>query len=213
MDDEKYEFQQEVIEKGIIARSAHKRTVKGGRVRLHSDHLSKKELKKMSGAAKTYNLSQPMKWAEFKSMPDDLKVECIKQIRERFNVYDMNIADMLGIHNVTLSNYLKILGIRKKGNHQTDRKPDKDGFREWCNGTHLVTIDPLEEITECEPVPAPVPEIPVKRESAKAIPKSGQMHLDGRLEDILPTLTLLLGGAKVSLAVSWELLEGGVNNG
>lgn len=91
MDDEKYAFEEEVREKKIIARSAHKRTVKGGRVRLHSDNLSKKELKKMSGEAKTYNLGQPMKWAEFKSMPDDLKVEYIKQIRERFNVYDMKI--------------------------------------------------------------------------------------------------------------------------
>lgn len=111
---------------------------------------------------------------------------------------------MLGIHSVTLSNYLKILGIRKKGNYQTDRKPDKDGFREWCNGTHLVTIDPLEEITECEPVPDPVPEI-----KANLIPKAGHLSLEGQIEDIIPILTSLLGDAKVMLNVSWEVESDG----
>jgi hypothetical protein len=207
MDDEKYAFEEEVREKKIIARSAHKRTVKGGRVRLHSDYLSKKELKKMSGEAKTYNISQPMKWAEFKSMPDDLKREYIKNIREKFGVTDALIADMLDVHRVTLCKYFKTLGIANGYKHS--KIVDNGGYQLWCGGKSPVAVDPLEKITECEPVPSTeIKVLPAKQEPTKVPPKAGQMCLDGRLEDILPTLTLLLGGAEVSLAVSWELLGG-----
>lgn len=210
MDDEKYAFEEEVREKKIIARSAKNRTSKGGRVRLRSDNLSNKELKAMNGAVVTYNLNQPMKWEEFKSMPYDLRIEYIKKIRERFGATDVMIADMLCVHRATLCKHLKAFGISKGSGYFDCAALDKEGFRAWCDGTPLVTADPLEEITECEPVPAPeIKVLPVKQEPAKVIPKAGQMHLDGRLEDILPTLTLLLGGAKVSLCVSWEVESDG----
>ena len=84
MKDETYVFIQDVKEKKTTARSArHTRTHcgRGGRVRLPSDNLSKKELMKMSGECKSYRLNSPMSWDEFKAMPDDIKITYIKLLR------------------------------------------------------------------------------------------------------------------------------------
>ena len=63
MKDETYAFISDVKEKGFTARSArHTRTHcgKGGRVRLPSDNLSKKELEKLNGECKSFRLNDPM---------------------------------------------------------------------------------------------------------------------------------------------------------
>lgn len=52
MKDEEYIFRQESREKAITARGAHNRRThcgKGGRVKLPSDYMTKKELEKMNG--------------------------------------------------------------------------------------------------------------------------------------------------------------------
>jgi hypothetical protein len=209
MDDEKYAFEEDVREKKKIARSARNKHRNGGRVRLHSDNLSNKELKAMSGEVKSYKLNEPLKWAEFKYMPDDLKISYVKQIRERFNVSDSRIAHMLGISQNSFSGHIRRLGLGL-GRGTGNQKSDMDGFLTWCAGTSLVTADPMEEITECEPVPATVPEIktiPVRQDPVRVIPHSGTLNLEGRLEDVLNTVTVLLGGTKVRLCVSWEVQQ------
>ena len=85
MKDEEFVFRADSREKAITARSArHARTHcgHGGRVRLPSDNLSKKELMKMSGECKSFRLNDPMGRKEFMSMPDDLKIVYIQAIRK-----------------------------------------------------------------------------------------------------------------------------------
>lgn len=233
MTDEKYVFIQDIREKKIAARSAKSTRThcgKGGAVKFPSDYKTKKELQAMNSEVKSYRLNDPMKWAEFKALPDDLKVSYIKLIRERFNPHDCDIAEMLGVHRVTFSNWIKALGIGSGKAIGGTHKFDKEGWIAWCNGAPIPAADhveksftedskkdlaSLEYVCECEPepvVPAPIHEIktlPARKEKAMVIPCSGSMTLEGRLEDVLNTVYALLGGAKVNLCISWAVCPEG----
>lgn len=224
MTDEKYVFTQDSQTKKNIARSASKRRThngKGGRVRLPSDNLSKKELKAMSGECKSYRLNEPMNYREFKAMPDDLKVTYIKLLREKYGVPDCKIADMMGVNKVTFSVEIKRIGLGHGEKHGGYKKWDTDGFYAWCGGSSVakqeeeipveeepVAEEPVvEDIKEvlrkgyCEDAPA---EIPVE---TYAIPHHGNMTFNGRTEEILKTVGCLLRNADVRIHITWELVD------
>lgn len=220
MNDEEYVFRSESRDKAITARSARKRRThngKSGRVKFPSDYLTKKELKAMSGECKSYKLNDPMKWDEFKSLPDDLKVDYIKLLRERFNVPDKKIAGMLGVHPVTMSGFVKTLGLQRGKTRGKDTKWDEAGWYAWVNNMPIPepTETPIEEeVPEEPPVTEPIPEKPemlkaffFKEEKNHAVPDSGTMTFEGRIEDIANTLIHLLGGAKVHIGIQWDVLE------
>ena len=214
MTDEKYVFTQDVREKRITARSArHTRTHcgKGGAVKFPSDYLTPKEIKQMSGEVKSYRLNSPMKWDEFKSMPDDLKITYIKLLRNKYNVPFVYIGNMLGCSQITISREVVRLGLSEgKAPKGRSKKWDRDGWVAWINGVQLpahsdpVTVaeEPAEQVAAslediAEPVPVPeIKMLPVREEKVKAIPHSGTMTLEGRLEDVLNTVSVLLGGGK-----------------
>lgn len=139
MTDEKYLFVTDVADKKRTARGSHnKRTHcgRGGRVRLPSDNLTRKELNKMNGDVKSYRLNEPMTWAEFKTMPDDLKITYIKLLREKFNVPGTHIEKMLGTNHVYYSKEIVRLGLSEGKSSRSGSTPwDRDGWNAWCNRT------------------------------------------------------------------------------
>lgn len=147
MKDETYSFISDVKDKKITARSArHMRTHcgKGGRVRLPSDNLSKKELQKMNGECKSYRLNSPMAWNEFKAMPDDIKITYIKLLREKFDVPDCELYKMFGTNKDALSRYLKALGLRVPRKN-SKREWKKEEWFAWVNGVDMLPAPTLEE--------------------------------------------------------------------
>lgn len=304
MNDEKYVFIQDVREKKNVARSArNKRTHcgKGGRVKLPSDYLSKRELNAMSGKCKSYRLNEPMLWKEFKSMPDDIKITYIKLIREKFDASDSALAEMFGVSGCPVSKEMKRLGIAV-GKRNKNHKWNKDAFYAWVNRVPVEKpVEPVEETQEVaeevtempndtvyEPMRkdefiamsddqkvayikwirdkfnpsdsqiakmlgyhvrsfstlinrlglsmgqnnrsgttqwdkegfcawsgvladegvVEVPEIPVE-ESKPCVPRTGSLVFDGRIEDILKTIGMVLKGADVHISVHWEVSDNG----
>lgn len=214
MKDEEYLFHTDCRDKKIVARSARsKRTHNGkrGRVKLPSDYMTKKELNAMNGEVKSYRLNEPMSWKEFKAMPDDIKVTYIKLLREKYGVSDTNIGKMLGVSQNGIASHLRKLGISSpKGSY--GKNFDKEGWLAWCNGVPVAK----EEVTEEEPIaeepveeeiPVEIPvEIPAPVE-ARAIPDVGNMVFEGYTEEILKTVGVLLGGAKVHISITWDVVE------
>ena len=169
MKDETYMFLQDSREKKNIARSArNKRTHTGkrGGVKLPSDYMTEKEKKQMNGEVKSYRLNSPMKWDEFKSMPDDVKIIYIKAIREKYNTPDTYIAQMFGAGQTAVSKEIRRLCIGNGKTRSGREKWDKAGFLAWIGGTPVPTTDPVEAQETPEPeqpeeaVVDPVVEIP-----------------------------------------------------
>ncbi len=223
MRDEEFVFVSDVREKKRIAHGAHnKRTHcgKGGAVKFPSDYLSRKELNAMNGEVKSYNINNPMKWKEFKALPDDIKIVYIKALREKFNVPDTRIAEeMMGISRKYVAYEISRLGI---GIGKGKRKSfDAKGWYAWLNGNQNAEEIPVEEvvpeavvpvveerITEEAPVPAEVKTariIPVETKPNKVIPADGTMHFEGDIEAALETVRQMLCGAVGAVFVTWNL--------
>lgn len=209
MRDEEYVFRQESREKAITSRSAHSRRThcgRGGRVKLPSDYMTKKELNAMNGEVKTYRLNEPMKWHEFVAMPDEHKETYIKLIRNKWNPSDKYIAQMLGICPYSLCKELQRLGLNN-GNRSGRTKWDKEGFLAWANGVPQNAVEETVEEAE-EVVETPAEE--VKETPVCCLPKNGEMRFEGNADEILNTLSAILRGARVNLNVWWQLDEGKV---
>lgn len=204
MTDEKYLFVTDCAEKKRTGRGYHNRKThagKGGRVRLPSDNLTRKELEKMNGEVKSYRLNDPMLWAEFKTMPDDLKVNYINLIRQRYGVSDSCIAaNMLRTTQNAFAKEVTRLGIGRGRNCKKHQNSDKEAFIAWCNGVSApVEADPYEVERDIAPTEdfQPVP--------AKVIPTSGDLTFTGTAEEVLSAVADILGGVKVRINVMWEV--------
>lgn len=102
----------------------------------------------MNGECKHYRLNDPMAWAEFKSLPDDLKITYIKLLRQKFNVPGNHIAKMMGINTCSYSNEINRLGI-SEGLHSRGRCTpwDKEGFLAWWHGVDKPSESAPERLT------------------------------------------------------------------
>lgn len=137
MSDEAYELMKDTREKKHTAASAFKTRThcgKGGRVKFPSDYLSKKELKAMNGKVKEYNMNKPMNWETFKTMPQDLQIEYVKSLREKFGVPDKNLAEAMGVHPTTLCRYFRCLRVSQGSQAGSGHKKwDSTEFDKWWN--------------------------------------------------------------------------------
>ena len=141
------DFHQDCRAKKSVAASARSRRThagKGGKVRLPSDNLTKKELEKMNGECKAYRLNSPMKWAEFKSLPDDLKVAYIKMLREKYNAPTKEITAMMGVSEFSYGEVMRKLGFADKPGL---RRKVTDEWFAWLAGKKAE-----EPVEETEPV-------------------------------------------------------------
>ena len=226
MTEEKYAYVHDLKSKNSTARSARSRRThcgKGGSVRLPSDYLTKKEIKEMSGDVKTYRLNEPMTWAEFKGMPEDLQKAYLQAIRKRYDAPFSEIAKMLGVCQQTLSGYIKCLGI-SPGMGAAKKLWDKEGFLAWCNGesSSTPTADAQTDKTDSECVYTEEHKSTQKshesgeKESGKRANlhlQSGELSFTGAADQALNLVAEMLCGADVEIKIMWKMVRNEVQHG
>lgn len=236
MRDEEYVYYQDLREKKVTGYSARKQRShcgKGGRVKLPSDYLTKKEIQNMSGECKSYRLNEQMQWAEFKAMPTDIQAIYLNALRQKYNVSDAQLAKMFGVAQPTASAYLRKNGLNRSGAFSGKEEWDKEGFWAWVHGVPKkeecqsvqedsaeedqepfeveMTAEEAKEILDILDEVEPVREEPKKEKEVrfkKVIPTTGSMTYEGMTFDILTSISDLLGNTKVKLSVSWEVCDG-----
>lgn len=165
LSDEEYTLRQENRDKSITARSArHARTHcgKSGGVKLPCDYMSKKELRAMNGACKSYRMNDPISWEEFKKWPDEHKITYIKNLREKYKVPTTALAKAMGVQEATLRRWLKCLGlapgkeVAAAGRHWHN-SDDSTRFWAWWHGvkTELLGLENA-SVSPSEPVEADI---------------------------------------------------------
>ena len=221
MTDEKFTFIEDLRDKKRTATGAHhKRTHcgKGGAVKFPSDFMTKKELRAMNGEVKSYKLNEPMTWAEFKAMPDDIKVAYIKALRGKYNVSDSKIFEMMGVSQAAGQREIVRLGIALGKCRGGRVKWDKEGWCAWLNGVPKIekcvaesenTIEMCDEESEDSAEKCESPSADLKfakfEYPAMVAPRCGTMHFEGSAREALTTVSLMLGDENVHLCVTWEV--------
>ena len=198
MTDEEYIFRTDTAEKKRTARgSFNQRTHagKGGRVKMPSDYMTKKERDKMNGEVQSYNLAKPMKWEQFKLLPDDIKREYITAIVRKYDPQQSAIAQMLNVAPNTLYVLCKRLGITFR--HSGCDKSRNDAFWAWVNGTAEPARKAATEKAEEKPAQKP--------QGAEA-PISGTLVFsDTTAQDAFNAAYALLTTARMRrVVISWE---------
>lgn len=153
----------------------------------------------MNGDVKSYRLNEPMTWAEFKSMPDDIKIDYIKLLRQKFNVPGAHIEKMLGTNHVYYSKEIVRLGISEGKSSRSGCTPwDRDGWNAWLG---------LEK-------PAAMEEIPVAEEDASTTTVAVEAEQGEQTECRMPVLTMSLNDKEtiVRMLGYIEGLATGVDN-
>lgn len=149
MTDEKYVFVSEVADKKRTARGVHNRrthTGKGG-CKLPSENMTRKEIEAMNGEVKTYNIKNPMKWHEFKAMPDDLKRAYLNRLRDLYNASNKAIGEMMGVSDNCIGNAARRLGVRSLAKNERT-------LPEWNSFVKYGSPERKPEEAACETVEA-----------------------------------------------------------
>lgn len=223
MTDEKFLFVTDCADKKRTARGIYNKrthTGKGGKVRFPSDNLSRKELDAMNGEVVTYSLNKPMKWDEYKRMPDDLRRQYIENLQKRYDIMQKDLEDLFGVSISSIQLETKKLGINFKRRCGWAIDNNKGAWRDFCAGlkTPVKPPQPIDEpqpdtAPEKEPEEAPVVEIREEKPKAVAcsfgeIPEAGSLTFSGNVADILKTVGLVLSGGNVNMEINWTRVKG-----
>ena len=182
MSDEAYELKQEIREQKALANNARNRrgmAGKGGKVRLSSDNLTKKQWEAKNGECKTYRMNDPMTWEQFNEMPTDLQAIYIKAIRKKYNTPDLVLASCMGVEPTVFNNALLELKMRS-GNASTQWYETEASF-EFNKWWH--------------------------KDNTKRATYGGNLEIEGDVEDELKKLLETVKGHYTKLKVSWEIVE------
>ena len=209
------DFDYDALQKKRVACGAKHRVRAKRGCRLPSDSLTAAQKRRLNGEVKTYNMNAPMTWAEFKEMPDDLKVTYLNHLADAYQANQKMIAGMFGVTPVTVHKICRDLGVAAKNAHirGSGIAVDRDSrWTEFLNGG-IPAAEPGVEETTVEKTAEETanydkqnliaaPETPVK-----PVMKSLRVEFED-VHNWVDLYTRVMGlpelnGAKVALSVEW----------
>lgn len=192
------DFDFDVLEKKRIARSAFL-TPRHSGCTLPSDTMTRKEIAAMNGEVKTYNVTRPMKWSEYKRLPDDLKREYWRNMQSCGGAATW-LEEHMGVSNDTILNAAKAVGVPfKRGAHNLELWQAAE-YRWAIRDGAETTQERTEGTTECSNTPPGAkPVEPLKTPVTLA---HARLVLNGEREGILQHLALLMPDSG-EIVVEW----------
>lgn len=200
------DFDYDVMQKKRIA-SGDRHRKRGSKTKycgLPSDHMTQAQWKKKNGEVKTMNLNEPMSWASFKEMSNDLQREYVQKLVDRFHCNMRDFSYMFGVKPPTVSNYFKLAGVEMSsfGKGKCGSKQDRVAFNEWAFGRASGEPDKTLE--------ASIPEAVEQKDDPAFRALSSSTHMDFEWSgdvNLLEVMTLLhrfAGDAPLHLHITAE---------
>lgn len=169
----------------------------------------------MNGEVKSYRLNDPMMWKEFKKLPDDIKTMYIKSIREKYDVPDQYIAEVMGVNPSTFCKTMKRLGCTlgvRMGLKGDAWKESEQGiaFYKWWRKEKMAENTPKND--DAKEINAKIDNIYPTGTTASvfpqyAMPKSGSLYFECFANDAINVIHEILQNHKASLNIQWTLME------
>ena len=182
------DFDYDIVQKKRVARGAFAHVNrKRGKCRLPSDYLTAAQRKERNGEVKSYNITWPMPWHEFKAMPEDLRREFFRNMQS-FGGTAKWLAEEMKACDATIRREAELVGapFRRGGRNENmwQRK-----VAEWANADavdiHTVDAQSEEHAANDAPPKADKPQTGVKLLHAR-------LEMSGDRESLLANLRVLL---------------------
>lgn len=182
------DFDYDCMQKKRIAMGAfaHINRKRGG-CSLPSDTLTEKQRKEKNGEVKSYNITRPMPWHEFKAMPEDLKREFFRNMQS-FGDTAKWLAEEMGASAQTIIAYGERVGAPfRRGGRNAGMWQRK--IMEWAN-VDAVAVHTADALVEGSRIisDAPKPEKP--NTGVKLL--HARLEMSGDREALLANLRVLL---------------------
>ena len=182
------DFDYDCMQKKRIAMAAfaHINRKRGG-CSLPSDTLTEKQRKEKNGEVKSYNITRPMPWREFKPMPEDLKREFFRNMQS-FGGTAKWLAEEMGASAHTIIAYAERVGAPfRRGGRNAGMWQRK--IMEWANADavdiHTADAQSEEHAANDAPPKADKPQTGVKLLHAR-------LEMRGDRESLLANLRVFL---------------------
>lgn len=152
MTNEKYVLRETNKERSKMAQGSwHKKSgCKSKKCTLPHENLTRKELQKMNGECVTIDLNHFYTWEEFLKFKDDIKIEYIEHIINKYNVSLSAISSVVFGNSVILGRYIKehMLPIKTKTITGYNAKRGKDELKYDVSDQRAIKIlDSIQENT------------------------------------------------------------------
>ena len=161
---------------------------------LPSDHLSKKEIEKMNGVCKVYNINKPMTYKEFCAMPIDIQIMYLENLRDKYGASLLDIANMMGCKYTTLTEHKRIALDEKPAfiSYNSSRL-DIESWNRFINGEKAEDAVEPEPDEEVEGNSNDTEGLNYNEIIPKADIINGTMKFKGKAGDILRRMMDILG--------------------
>ena len=213
------DFDYDALQKKRVACGAKHRVRAKRGCRLPSDSLTAAQKRRLNGEVKTYNMNAPMTWAEFKEMPDDLKVTYLNRLADEYQANQKMIADMFGVTPVTVHKICRALGVAAKNAHIRGSGIAVERDSRWAAflnggipvaepGVEETTVEKADEETANRDTPFDKQDLIAAHETPdKPVMKSLRVEFED-VHNWVDLYTRVMGlpelnGAKVTLSVEW----------
>lgn len=181
-------FDYDCMQKKRIAMGAfaHINRKRGG-CSLPSDTLTEKQRKEKNGEVKSYNITRPMPWHEFKAMPEDLKREFFRNMQS-FGGTAKWLAEEMGASDQTIIAYAERVGAPfRRGGRNAEMWGRK--IMEWANAD-AVAVHTADAQVEGGHIISDAPKAEKLNTGVKLL--HARLEMSGDREALLANLRVLL---------------------
>lgn len=182
------DFDYDCMQKKRIASGAfaHINRKRGG-CSLPSDTLTEKQRKEKNGEVKSYNITRPMPWHEFKPMPEDLKREFFCNMQS-FGGTPKWLEEGMNVCEATIRREAELVGVpfRRGGRNE---KMWQSKVTEWAN-TDAVAVHTADAQVEESRIISDSPKSEKPNTGVKLL--HARLEMSGGLESLLANLRVFL---------------------
>lgn len=182
------DFDYDCMQKKRIAMGAfaHINRKRGG-CSLPSDTLTEKQRKEKNGEVKSYNITRPMPWYEFKAMPEDLKREFFRNMQS-FGGTAKWLEEEMGASAQTIIAYAERVGAPfRRGGRNAGMWQRK--IMEWANAD-AVAVHTADAQVEGGHIISDAPKAEKPNTGVKLL--HARLEMSGDRESLLANLRVLL---------------------